>query len=311
MAFLSVDTLEPVYAMVLSPHDQALEEQQRTPYKDLSGQISHLEKFNFETGAFSDVYKGKLIDTEQIVVLKIVRGVHTKKESLETMTRRLYRESYSWHKLSHRNVLPFFGIETSKKDLPSPALVSPFYANGDAVNYLKVHPHKDRFHILRGIACGLAYLHGENMIHADMKGNNVLIDDSGEPRIADFGRARLIDQRGYTTALIAGSVQFVAPELHGELDAECLPVFTKKTDVYGFAMCALQVFSGELPFPKQLQDWTVVVKTKRGDRPDRSKFTSPSVPEALWKVFEVCWQQDADSRPEMTAVVDMLMTIQN
>jgi serine/threonine protein kinase len=83
---------------------------------------------------------------------------------------------------------------------------------------------------------------------------NVLIDETGSPRLCDFGRSKIIDERGFTTAL-TGTARFMAPELlgvpdeqEGIADGEALPEppapqLTKESDVYGFSMVALQVSS--------------------------------------------------------------------
>jgi serine/threonine protein kinase len=76
--------------------------------------------------------------------------------------------------------------------------------------------------------------------------HNVLIDDNGTPQLADFGRHKLIEHRGFTTATIAGSARQMAPELL-PLDQEDdnpesdQPKLTKEADVYAFSMVALEV----------------------------------------------------------------------
>lgn len=69
---------------------------------------------------------------------------------------------------------------------------------------------------------------------------NVLIADDGTPRLCDFGRSKVVDHRGYTTAF-AGTLRFLAPELLPSDDEAPVGVLTKATDVYGFAMLMLQV----------------------------------------------------------------------
>jgi len=83
--------------------------------------------------------------------------------------------------------------------------------------------------------------------------HNVLIDDDGTPHLADFGRSKLIEHRGFTTATIAGSARQMAPELlpRDEEDDDSeetesdqpkeSPKLTKEADVYAFSMVALEV----------------------------------------------------------------------
>jgi serine/threonine protein kinase len=80
--------------------------------------------------------------------------------------------------------------------------------------------------------------------------HNVLIDNNGNALVADFGRSKIIDRRGFTTTF-SGSARYMAPELlvppFAELSqaegggGDYIPILTKKTDVYGFGMVALEV----------------------------------------------------------------------
>jgi serine/threonine protein kinase len=78
--------------------------------------------------------------------------------------------------------------------------------------------------------------------------NNVLADDNGGARLADFGRTKVIGVHGYTAHLFAGSAQFMAPELfpdeaEDDEDVELPePPFSPKSDLYAFAVVAFQVW---------------------------------------------------------------------
>ena len=79
--------------------------------------------------------------------------------------------------------------------------------------------------------------------------NNVLVDDDGRPLICDFGRSRVLEQSGFTTVFAAGAARYMAPELFGPDDADIesansfVPVLTKESDVYSFAMVCVEVGS--------------------------------------------------------------------
>ena len=90
------------------------------------------------------------------------------------------------------------------------------------------------------------------MVHGDLSGNNVLIDDEGNARLADLGRAKVIGEDGYHTDLVAGSVEYMAPELFEEPEHQeeqdeknahyVGPPFSMMSDIYAFSMLAFQVF---------------------------------------------------------------------
>jgi serine/threonine protein kinase len=101
------------------------------------------------------------------------------------------------------------------------------------------------------IADGLKYLHDNNVVHGDLHGSNVLVDDNERALLSDFGRAKVIGHQGYSTYLVAGCAEFMAPELlsNDEEDeeendgagADRGPPFSKMSDIYAFSMLMFQV----------------------------------------------------------------------
>ncbi|KDQ52469.1 hypothetical protein JAAARDRAFT_138523, partial [Jaapia argillacea MUCL 33604] len=159
------------------------------------------------------------------------------------------RESFLWHRLKHRNVLPFLGVCYFERLSHCPTLISPYCEFGAVMEYLKRH-QANRLTIVRQIGMGLQYLHDNRVVHGDLKTNNVLIDSEGVPLLADFGRSKLVDHHGYTTTL-AAAWRYVAGEvMHHEPSTEMgmgtgtgVPnvMLSKKSDVYSFGMTALEV----------------------------------------------------------------------
>jgi len=285
---------------------------------DLSGKIEKLEQDYFEYGGFSEVYRGKCNDHSIYngpVAIKVLRGVHTDPTVLEVTTRRVNRETKVWNLLSHDNILPFLGV--CNKIARSPALISPLCKFGNIRNYLKAYPDVDKHNLAKGVASGLEYLHSLDVVHGDMKPENVLVDDNGVVRLCDFGRSRIITRRGFTTAF-AGTFRWMAPELFviplgssksqlGEDEGEAAPSsndLTTKTDVFGFAMVALEIITGREPFHHIDDEMTVIFRVKLGERPQAKRYGSPNI--ILWALLQECWSQQPDLRPGMSDIVKRL-----
>ncbi|KAF8621360.1 hypothetical protein AX15_007832 [Amanita polypyramis BW_CC] len=219
-------------------------------YRDLTGHIKKISDLYFAYGGFSEVYKGSYRDekgSERDVAIKIIRGVNITTNTQATIMRRLDREARVWHTLKHPNVLEFMGIA---RDLgPSVALISPFCANGNISKYIDEVPSANRLRLILDVAKGVEYLHSRDVIHGDIKGQNVLVTDDGRAMLCDFGRSKVINHRGFTTTFV-GAARYMAPELivSGEEMSETgddnynpSHFMSKESDVYSFSMIGVEV----------------------------------------------------------------------
>ncbi|EYU23768.1 hypothetical protein MIMGU_mgv1a020214mg, partial [Erythranthe guttata] len=195
------------------------------------------DKNKLGEGGFGVVYKGKLPNDQEIAVKRLSKNsgqgdVEFKNEILLLA------------KLQHRNLVRLLGfsIQGSEK-----LLVYEFVRNGS----LDLYPTKrscldwdKRYKIIGGIARGLVYLHEDSqlrIIHRDLKPGNVLLDREMNPKIADFGMARLFeqDETQGNTSKIAGTYGYMSPEyaMRGQ--------FSVKSDVFSFGVLVLEIMSGQ------------------------------------------------------------------
>uniref|UniRef100_A0A6N2M0H2 Protein kinase domain-containing protein n=1 Tax=Salix viminalis TaxID=40686 RepID=A0A6N2M0H2_SALVM len=170
-----------------------------------------------------------------------------------------------------------------------------------------------------GVARGLAFLHEEvqpHVVHRDIKASNVLLDNDLEPRISDFGLAKLFPANlTHISTNVAGTAGYLAPEyaIRGQL--------TRKADIYSFGVLLLEIVSGRtntnrrLPPEEQLRShwlrlvWEFYQKQELVNLVDTSLAGNYDVEEACnyLKIGLLCTQDVPKQRPSMSTVVLMLM----
>jgi len=185
--------------------------------------------------------------------------------------------------------------------------VSEWMANGNINEFVKAHKDVNRFELLKDVARGLMYMHDQDMIHGDLKGANILIDENRRARLADFGLITIVsDPAIFSTSssiVSCGTIRWMSPELlhpsqFGLEDSRP----TKESDCYALGMVVYEVLSGKVPFAA-LKDFVVMRKITEGGRPERPEgvqglwFT-----DELWGILNQCWAARSKSRPSIEAV---------
>jgi len=185
-------------------------------------------------------------------------------------------------------------------------MISDWMVNGNINDFIKAHPEVNRIIILKGVAEGLIYIHGQEMIHGDLKGANILIDNGGNACLADFGLLTIISDPtnllSSSSCALGGTARWMSPEL---IDPQQFGIDktrpTRSSDSYALAMVIYETITGRLPFHEHT-DLNVFVKVLKGEHPRREHgFT-----DILWNMLMLCWASEPDARPSASDVLQRL-----
>ncbi|XP_068669526.1 cysteine-rich receptor-like protein kinase 10 [Aristolochia californica] len=263
-------------------------------------------------GGFGPVYKGKLPDGQEIAVKRLLT-------SSSQGIREFRNEVVLVAKLQHRNLVRLLGccIEDQEK-----LLVYEYVLNHSLDKFLFDPTNRGqldwstRYKIIGGIARGLLYLHEDSrlrIIHRDLKASNILLDRNMDPKISDFGLAKLFgrDETRGNTNRIAGTFGYMSPEyaMQGH--------YSTKSDVYSFGVLVLEIvtgrknsgFTGSEPSIDLLSyTWRYWKEGRVLDLMDQSQGEDNQRNEALRCIHLglLCVQEDPAERPLMSTVVLML-----
>ncbi|KLO14143.1 kinase-like protein [Schizopora paradoxa] len=279
---------------------------------DLSGNIVEETPHLQASGGYCDVFIAKSRKHGNIAVAVKRLRFHIFRD--KDASKAVLRELRVWYLLCHPNVLPLLGF-VMHGDFP--ALVSQWMVNGSVRNYMeKISNFSMLLHMVRGIAAGLLYLHDKDIIHSDLKSDNILVSDAGEPLLADFGVSRIMHMTAdhapslsYTSTGIMGTSRWMAIELwQPSMDGEegDAPSHTKETDVWAFGMVVYELLSGRIPFYHLKLDLQVAYAISNGQIPSQPPRLYEETRLALWSICLKCWEKAPLDRPTISRIHDYL-----
>ncbi|KAL3740528.1 hypothetical protein ACJRO7_021760 [Eucalyptus globulus] len=262
-------------------------------------------------GGFGVVYMGQLSNGQKIAVKRLSRNSSQGEVEFKN-------EFMLLAKLQHRNLVRLLGFCLEGVEQ---LLIYEFVPNSSLDQFLFDPPKRanlnwdTRHKIIMGIARGMLYLHEDSrlrIIHRDLKASNVLLDSEMNPKISDFGMARLfeLDQTRAKTNRIVGTYGYMAPEyaMHG--------TFSIKSDVFSFGVLVLEIVSGQRNALFRMGDDTEVLISyvwknwKEGSLSNiiDTSITSGSSIEIVRCIHIglLCVQENMISRPTMASVLLML-----
>ncbi|KAL7142752.1 hypothetical protein ABFS83_08G144900 [Erythranthe nasuta] len=262
-------------------------------------------------GGFGPVYKGKFTNGNEIAVKRLSTSSG---QGLDEFMNEVVVIS----KLQHRNLVRLLGCCVEKEEK---MLIYEYMQNRSLDVFLfdstsDVLDWRKRFNIIEGIGRGLLYLHRDSrlkIIHRDLKPSNILLDEHWNPKISDFGMARIFggNQDQANTGKVVGTYGYMAPEyaMGGR--------FSEKSDVFSFGVLVLEIISGRkntsfyndefslglLGFAWKLWNEDNVVEMID------TRISSPDFQTEIMRCLHIgllCVQEFAINRPNISTVLSML-----
>lgn len=263
-------------------------------------------------GGFGSVYKGTLPSSQEIAVKRLS---HSSRQGIGELKNELALIA----KLQHKNLVRLVGVCLQEDEK---LLVYEYLPNRSLDTFLFDSDKRKglgwvtRFTIINGIARGLQYLHEDSqlkIVHRDLKASNVLLDADMNPKISDFGLARLFegDQSQETTKRVVGTYGYMAPEyaLRGQ--------YSIKSDIYSFGVLILEIITGRrnsdsynsdepIDLPSLVwEHWTLKSIMEIVDPYLRSASSEEEVLRCI-HIGLSCVQEDPLDRPTISAINIML-----
>ncbi|XP_068207607.1 tyrosine-protein kinase STK-like [Palaemon carinicauda] len=246
------------------------------PIKDLH----FVEKIG--DGNFSEVWLGNCYKTP-VAIKKLMKG--------SSMSMSQFMEEAAIMKtLKNKNIVVLYGICTTKDTI---YIITEYLKNGSLLDFLRREENEDlpdniRVSFALQVANGMCYLERKRLIHRDLAARNVLVGESINCKIADFGLARILQEGEYNaSSKVKFALKWTPPE------AFLKNSFTIKSDVWSFGILCYEIFTGgEVPYPAfSVEDYITQVR-------DGYRMKQPSdCPDFMYEIMLSCWNKTAHQRP--------------
>lgn len=268
---------------------------------DTDGHINWLKGARIGAGTFGVVYLGMSPTTGELMAVKqIPLPTQDSSSEMHQLMVDQQREMHLLKELDHENIVRYFGASTSDGCFN---IFLEYVPGGSVLSMLTSYgPFEEPLirNFVRQVLIGLSYLHGENIIHRDIKGANILIDIKGTVKIGDFGISKRVDagdeeeqadqhlQRTRRRASLQGLVFWMAPEVVKQI------AYTKKADIWLMGALIVEMFTGSHPFP-QLNHMQAIFKLGTLVTPEIPEQCTAEATDFLGKTFEIDYEKRPDA----------------
>jgi serine/threonine-protein kinase len=252
--------------------------------KRISGRYKVLEMIG--GGGMSNVYLAHDMILDRDVAIKVLRYDFSNEDDLH---RRFQREALSATSLTHPNIVNIFDVG---EDRDIHYLVMEFIEGKTLKHYIVDHaplPPLETVNIMKQLTSAIAHAHQNQIIHRDIKPQNILMDGIDKVKITDFGIAMALSATSFTqTNSVLGTVHYLSPEQARGGTA------TKQSDIYALGIVLYELLTGKLPFSGE-SAVSIALKHLQTETPS-VRAVVPSIPQSLENVVMKATAKDPRNR---------------
>ena len=237
-------------------------------------------------GGMGAVYKAKDLELDRLVALKVIRPELARNPAI---IERFKQELLLSQRVTHRNVIRIYDLGEGD----GVKFITMEFIEGQDLRHLihtrKKFPPEEAVDVMEQICLALDAAHSVEVIHRDLKPQNVMVDKTGRVLVMDFGLARTLEGEGMTqTGALVGTMEYMSPEqaLAKELD--------QRSDIFSAGLIFYELLSGQMPYRADSALASLIRRTQERARPI-SELDS-TVPLALSNVVSRCLEREPDAR---------------
>lgn len=286
---------------VTSNSDLTSEDDEQDKPDDVLKEISSPSKWIkgklIGSGSFGTVFLGMNSFTGELMAVKQVElptETSQDQKHKKSMVEALEREMKLLQEMQHENVVSYLGSSSEDNVLN---IFLEYVAGGSVASMLVTYGQFEEpliKNFVRQILHGINYLHHRNIIHRDIKGANVLVDDKGHIKISDFGISKKIETELQTNRVsLQGSVFWMAPEVVKQKP------YTFKADIWSLGCLIVEMYTGTHPFPEFTQ-MQAIFRIGNSNSPAIPETASPEGRDFLGSAFAV----DPEKRPSAAELLN-------
>ncbi|POG65135.1 kinase-like domain-containing protein, partial [Rhizophagus irregularis DAOM 181602=DAOM 197198] len=254
------------------------------------------------SGSYGNVYRVNLENSNRLFALKSFVNVNNKQTFEEVLKELKLHRSVD----CHENIIRLYGITNVKFDaIQNCSFVLEYADSGTLNTYLTDHfselDWSDKYHLASQLASAIEFLHGEDIIHRDLHGDNILINQKNI-KLADFGLSKKIIEASSSTSKVLGVMPYVDPKSFDDKEKYKL---NKKSDVYSVGVLLWQISSGYKPFHEVDHSVSLMLSILKGKR----EKIIDGTPVKYSDLYRECWRGEPNKRPNIREVVSTLKSI--